>query len=68
MLLSSSLRMNQQKSSYPIFPFTPDVNFRGASAKTRSTTRYVSAWFPYLRRSSLSIKKSWSPSSSQNRQ
>ena len=60
--------MNQQKSSYPIFPLTPLTNLRGASANTLSTTRYVSAWFPYRSRSSLSMRKSWSLSSSQNLQ
>ena len=44
------------------------TNLRGASANTLSTTRYVSAWFPYRSRSSLSMRKSWSLSSSQNLQ
>jgi len=37
-------------------------------ANILSTILYVSAWFPYLIRFSLSIKKSWSVSSSQNLQ
>lgn len=38
------------------------------SEKILSTILYVNAWFPYLIRFSLSIKKSWSVSSSQNLQ
>ena len=66
-------------SSYPVFPSALLVNFLGTCyvsfkifnrrsvlKQTYMSILYANAWFPYLIRFSLSVKKSWSVSSSQN--
>ena len=66
-------------SSYPVFPSALLVNFLGTCyvsfkifnrrsvlKQTYMSILYANAWFPYLIRFSLSVKKSWFVSSFQN--
>lgn len=60
--------MNQTKSSYDILPGFSDLNFQGIYSKIQSFTFRDIAYDSYFEKSSLSMKKSWSESSSQNQQ